>query len=1185
MDASVGILFFVAELALVISVLSLITQPKLSIYRVFASYSFLLTLWAYCTYAYSSAISLETAESFFMISSVGLIQPSLILHVTLIFIGQTNFFKDTNNFLMVYAPTVFMIFAFIYTRGFNAELVRTDIGWTIMSGGSIFWPLFSLIWAALFNLISCWLLYRFWRKVTAEPKKTQTKIILVGRVFTVTVFTILLLGREFDAFSRVILIEYFLVGMAVELILIGLALIRYRLISFDYKDIVDDVVESSNTVVALMSVEGEIVRINPAIERLLGLHIQQLVGKSFNKLLYFGNASEGWNSIVKKIGLSSTPTTLELEFRGSSGDKIPVNAWMRPIYELGSLKGYSMMADDARELFRYRQEVVDKDILLEREKEIRKIASDLYLKIRDAGSFNISYVLEDVISTVRTALGLADAYIVIGEKIIADPGVSFSRFISNSMINGKQLEKELEQLGIKYKKFTLSKDPTLENSFFIAVPGGPDKKLPLEDEQHLRTLCNSIGAAMENTILGMKNEALGNIAERVVYIDSDHFYKIISQLEGKEFQATYLIADVAESVNLKIEQDQLQRVLKEIIKSHGAVWGNSWGDMIHGVFSDHFKEEVIPSEMKAYQAGIEICKTVRERFGAVMKVGIASGPISVSSDTTQMNQNLEDRIIDKSALAQEGRPGVNTLQAPREQLKKFLEDQGWHFVQTKDLVRGEIKDVWKLQKITEEKPLDTNRVVVRVPSPKSISETLGYDPSVKILLTKGIDGHEHFEGGQINHEISSIIRKAGEYFDKNPQHNERFLKLTGKSSGEVLEMLDEVESWGETRQEFDFAKHFLPWLFIMKLGESSNPELIYELTKAQLANDLHKNSGVTKEVYPLVWSEMGMNYDACVEAFVFAVEDVLKSTLITGPIKIGIGIKRQHLELQIKNTPFREVSAIEYPYLKCLKVLEKLKDSTVPKYAQLFVDTIDMERLHPLFSYKDSPERGEHTKNLYREVNNLGVRSFVHTLEDPFIPDLAPDLPRDYEFNFMVDLFEELDIKNPRFIHMAYWSANLPHLDRLKAMGAEIATCPSSTHILGASHTPQSPFLFKKQNVIDGVLYDKGFPRIIASSDDSGPFSVRNVWEEIEVIYNDLSEWFDRETASLFLVQLLRNGYEELTPFEISRKYKLDQKAVEWATCYDIYTEKSQLKSKEIRNRIVERVEEIMKVRRNILKK
>ena len=841
----------------------------------------------------------------------------------------------------------------------------------------------------------------------------------------------------------------------------------------------------------------------------------------------------------------------------------------------GNVPYIVVVSRDITDKMQAEEELIKQKTNLQKETTIRKTMLKIAGRLSRAKGKNLEVVLNEVCKKICKLLNIKKVYICLDGEIIANSLNIITLPWNRKSIFYQIIKLDLKNINgsnnLKIKLLTRSRNVAAS----IIVFGKKNKKFSESDRELLNIIGNTISLALEIAILEDRSKKLKTITQRVIFIDGEEFQRKLDSLNGNNFKATYLVADTVESVSQKIDQTKLQRELKSIAVKNGAIWGNAWGDMIHMVFADYFKKTIGGDEVSAYKAAISICNKIKKKLGYSMRVGIASGKINVNKDTIQMDQLDRSRIIEMSSIAQEGRVGVSTLQKPSGFLKNIMKGLGYEFKYTKDLVRGTLKSVWKLypekkEDIKKDKTFKTN------------DKSLSYETTLKILLTKGVCGHGHLEGSVITPGMSNVIKKVGKLYSKDENLQQKFYKLTGKDYKEILKSLTEIESWGESRKKFDFVKHFLPWLYLMKLGEASSPDLIYELTKEQLKYELKIHSGFTREISPTVWLEMGLPFDKCIEAFVKACEDSFRSETIIGPIDIGVAVKRQFLTKNIsqKLNPF--LKDIKYPYIKCLELIFALKQSKVQDLINLYVNTIDIASINPLFNFTGCPDRSLHTELFYKEAKNLGIGCHVHLLEElvdqKFISKKESQIK---ELYFIIDLFNKLRIKNARFIHLAYWPKTLPLLDKIKQSKHEIAVCETSTRMLGFEHRPRSPFLLQNKKVIEGVIFDSDFPLIVLSTDDSGPFGIRNVWEEYLIVHSDIVKWHGRDYADTAFFQFLRSSYKNLEPKEISREFKLNQKAVEWMFAYDIYQEKLKEIDKETSQALNRRFREIIQ-KRNI---
>jgi hypothetical protein len=175
-----------------------------------------------------------------------------------------------------------------------------------------------------------------------------------------------------------------------------------------------------------------------------------------------------------------------------------------------------------------------------------------------------------------------------------------------------------------------------------------------------------------------------------------------------------------------------------------------------------------------------------------------------------------------------------------------------------------------------------------------------------------------------------------------------------------------------------------------------------------------------------------------------------------------------------------------------------------------------------------------------------------------------------------MDLFEEFDINNAKFIHMAYWPQHLPYLDEMAARNIDISLSQTSTSKLGAAHSPRSPFLLKNPEIINRHIFDDNFIALVISNDDSGPLGIEDVWEEYLTVRNTIEAWYCEQRADLALIQFLRNSYQGSSPEQISQDYGLHKEALSWFMAYDLYEAKKELEDEQVRTEVCHRSQEIL---------
>lgn len=484
-------------------------------------------------------------------------------------------------------------------------------------------------------------------------------------------------------------------------------------------------------------------------------------------------------------------------------------------------------------------------------------------------------------------------------------------------------------------------------------------------------------------------------------------------------------------------------------------------------------------------------------------------------------------------------------------------------------------------------------------------ETLSFEDTQKLLLTKGVCGHSHIEGGHVTSDIFELLQEVGDLYKQKPILAKRFRNLTGRSYEEIIQWSKKFHEEAKRKQKMDFERDFLSSLFVAKLGEASSPELIYKLTQIQLKQELDIHSGISLEITPLVWIEMGLEWEKCVNSFVSAVEDFFANYTIRGPIKIGVNVKRFHIVERHVSDKSAFLSEIKYPYLKPVELMQALHDASLPSQIEIFGDIVDFASRYPLFPTQSVPNKGFHVKKYLQAVKNTGSRVFLHLLEQLPEPEILQNLKNKeggvanvsegiqkaqidekakiYELEFIVNTLQELDIKNGRLIHMAYWPQGLPYKEMLVQNDFEIAICQTSTRKLGASHTPRSPFLLKNPDLIEKLVYDNNFVRLILGTDDAGPLGIKDIWEEMVTVKKDIQSWHGKKLGNLSFIIFLRNAYKEDTPSQISRKYGLDKRFVEWFLAYDLFENKEELQNAKIAAKVTKRVKAIIRTHKKIL--
>jgi hypothetical protein len=358
----------------------------------------------------------------------------------------------------------------------------------------------------------------------------------------------------------------------------------------------------------------------------------------------------------------------------------------------------------------------------------------------------------------------------------------------------------------------------------------------------------------------------------------------------------------------------------------------------------------------------------------------------------------------------------------------------------------------------------------------------------------GQDCHSHLEGTHLNRRVlENLVEKSLKVFNEDQEKKEKFIEVTGiepKALNKLLGELYNQDGKYDINLSFSFDE-FLKKLYLAKLCLSSSEQNAYNYVKAAVRRETQKKPmstiGISPSV-PLDFPHLNKQKwtDLVIKAIKESVREPKQTTVILETLRYRL---------------------LDKSYLNSLEFLKQLKVA-IPELNVAIGLSHDAEKYPLNTSLIQENYRDYLTKSLEIDAS---IQVHVHELEQ-----VAKNKPLE-EFNFLLDLFDELGIYGVSWIHMSYLNPAkgvvsedqaISYLKRLENRQDRIIMNPTSNMLLVREN------VLNNKAIIDFII-EKDM-NITLGTDDSLAFGISDINDE----YSRLREY------------LLENGFK----YEVVRK-------------------------------------------------
>lgn len=288
--------------------------------KLFTALMFANAYWAICEFMLVRAPNLQTAEFWNKALFLWPFIISVALHFTLVF-TENGILKKKAVYLLIYLPALF----------FSVTDLTTN--WISTTPALMFWgyvasyPSYSLlsslysIWAAAASLVNLLLFAQYYFRLTDETKKQQTKSVTAGFAIPIC------LSIVTDSLLPVLGIDFPVMGsiaVSFTAFIVAFAVVKYELFGLNLEMAAENVFSTMPDAVALVDLQGVIVKVNNALLTVTGYKEDEVVGKSIKHVVAKAKVLDKGNEtpqIIEHLHRKKEIKNYEITFESKFGQK------------------------------------------------------------------------------------------------------------------------------------------------------------------------------------------------------------------------------------------------------------------------------------------------------------------------------------------------------------------------------------------------------------------------------------------------------------------------------------------------------------------------------------------------------------------------------------------------------------------------------------------------------------------------------------------------------------------------------------------------------------------------------------------------------------------------------------------------------------------------------------------------
>src|SRR3989339_1046352 len=315
---------------------------------IFSLFCFSISYWGFIEFMYRQAESFEIAHFWLEMNFIWPFTIALIIHFVLIYTEKINIHTGKLVYFLLYTPALFFTIIELATDQMTIGVVKRYWGYSYLSNEKslLFW--LSNIWALIILLSILFLLISYRKKMMSTRKRKQLNYITIG-----SFIPILMSIPEIIPIFKLGIPEMSISSLTWFSIFVCYAIWKYELFVIDSAIIAENIIFTMNEALVI-SVDNQIVKVNPAFTKLFGYKESEVIRK---KTDIFAKNEEESKIISDKLFNKEGLKNCEAKCKIKSGELIDVElsgSVLRDKYN--EVAGVVMIIKDIRERKKYEKE-------------------------------------------------------------------------------------------------------------------------------------------------------------------------------------------------------------------------------------------------------------------------------------------------------------------------------------------------------------------------------------------------------------------------------------------------------------------------------------------------------------------------------------------------------------------------------------------------------------------------------------------------------------------------------------------------------------------------------------------------------------------------------------------------------------------------------------------------------------
>src|SRR3989339_2158378 len=315
---------------------------------IFSLFCFSISYWGFIEFMYRQAESFEIAHFWLEMNFIWPFTIALIIHFVLIYTEKINIHTGKLVYFLLYTPALFFTIIELATDQMTIGVVKRYWGYSYLSNEKslLFW--LSNIWALIILLSILFLLISYRKKMMSTRKRKQLNYITIG-----SFIPILMSIPEIIPIFKLGIPEMSISSLTWFSIFVCYAIWKYELFVIDSAIIAENIIFTMNEALVI-SVDNQIVKVNPAFTKLFGYKESEVIRK---KTDIFAKNEEESKIISDKLFNKEGLKNCEAKCKIKSGELIDVELSGSVLrYKYNEVAGVVMIIKDIRERKKYEKE-------------------------------------------------------------------------------------------------------------------------------------------------------------------------------------------------------------------------------------------------------------------------------------------------------------------------------------------------------------------------------------------------------------------------------------------------------------------------------------------------------------------------------------------------------------------------------------------------------------------------------------------------------------------------------------------------------------------------------------------------------------------------------------------------------------------------------------------------------------